>query len=361
MTTRKKKIITNIIFYTLIVLIYSFVLFGVITKFTGGAVYLGNNRMDVVLTGSMSEKNEAHLDFLEGTVQFQPYDIVVSSTINKDTELFVKDVVMFRSPNYHNQLVVHRIVNIEETGNKLTITRLAKKKVNNQDMMMLVETGLIRLTALDFKKIEIEAYTEKEYDTYLIMQSNAQPVTPIVETTKISDNLYRHHIYYEKNNNYTYVSVIGNYSLSQTVYIASVTYHSDSKGATTITADDVTPDDKGNVEMFLYPYNLYEIRADKSYSSDGKFTIEQLISRVHTVMPKLGHVIRFLQSIPGIIMMVGLAIIITVASFLLNREDKRQKLESSNNDEVVENQIEEKKKESLVDKNNDDKSDKNSE
>lgn len=360
MTTKKKKVITNIIFYTLIVFIYSFVLFGVITKFTGGAVYLGNNRMDVVLTNSMSYKNENHLDFLEGTTQIQPFDIVTSSTINKDSELFVKDVVLFRSPNYHNQLVVHRIIGIEETGNKLTITRLLKEQFNNQEMMRLDATGLIRLTALDFTKIEIDAYTDQEYAKYLIMQSNAKNVEPIVETTKISDNLYHHHIYYEKNNNFTYVSVIGNYSLNQKVYIASVTYHSDSKGATTITANDVTPDDKGNVMKFLYPYNLYEIRADTAYSSDGKFTIEQLISRVHTVTPKLGHVFRFLQSIPGIIMMVGLAIIITVASFLLNKEDKKHKLETSNNEEIIDNQSEEKKKESLIDKNNDDKSDNNS-
>ena len=54
------------------------------------------------------------------------------------------------------------------------------------------------------------------------------------------------------------------------------------------------------------------------------FERKELISKVTNVIPKVGHVTHFLQSIPGIIMLVGLTVIITVASFFLNKPAKNK-------------------------------------
>ena len=367
MTIKKKKLITNIIFYTLIVFIYAIVLFGVITKFTGGSVFLGNLRADVVLTDSMSKRNPSHLDFLEGTTQFQPHDVVFSNRIDESTELFVKDCVLFRSPNYHNQFVVHRIVNIEEKGTELVFNKYNKATINDMDAVTLEPTGLIKMIPLDFNSIKIDFYTTISYSQYIVLQVNKSNVEYQIETTKIRDDLYHHIVTYTKSNDYTYQSVIGRYSLNVDIYITSITYVSKTKGtevveATKIPDPVVDPDSGQSVYTYLaYAYKLYEIRADKGYSSDGKFKKEDLVSRVHTVWPWVGHIIQFLQSIPGIIMMVGLAIIITVTSFLLNKTIKKEQANAVNNCEVVENQIEEKKIESTIDKKKRDKSDKNSE
>jgi len=40
------------------------------------------------------------------------------------------------------------------------------------------------------------------------------------------------------------------------------------------------------------------------------------------VIPKMGHVVRFITSIPGVIMLVGIGVLISVASYFLSKNKK---------------------------------------
>jgi len=352
MTKKKKNLIINIFFYTLLVIIYVFVTFGVITKFTGNAIYLGNLRADVVLTDSMSVRNEEHLDFLEGTTQIQPFDLVFSNRVDENTQLEIKDCVLFRSSNYYNQIVCHRIVGIEEKGVNFKIENFHKNRgdVFGKDYITLDFQGCISLDPVPFQHIEIEMYTKELMSDYLIFQINRDIVQPTVNTTKVADHLYKHIISYDKDNNFTYGSIIYRATESEH-YITSIRYESNSRGVDVVDTSKITVDE-GTIPEYkrlLFSYKLYEIRADKAYSSDDKVRREEIISKVSSIVPKIGHIISFLQSIPGIIMMVGIAIIITVASYLMGREDKKNKLKKQEeNGSIVE---EEALKEAKTDKN----------
>lgn len=326
MTKKKKNLIINIFFYTLLIIIYGFVTFGVITKFTGGRVHLGSMSMDVVLTDSMSYRNKDNKD-LDGTSQIQPFDIVVSHSINESTELNVKDVVLFRSKNYNYQIVCHRIIAITQKGKDFTVINSHKDtpEFASKELLTLDHQGFITLDPIPFSKITVELYTRELRENYLIFQINKKNVPVNVETEKLADNLYHHYISYEKTDDYTYGSIIGR-SGSFEHYISSITYESNKSGNTTVDSKDIVLDETGSYKTLLYTYELYTIRPDTSTGTDGDYKREDLISKVTSVIPKLGHLIHFLQSIPGIIMMVGLAIIVSVGSYLMGREDKKNKL-----------------------------------
>ena len=295
--------------------------------------------MDVVLTDSMSYRNKDNKD-LDGTTQIQPFDIVVSHTINENTELNVKDVVLFRSKNYNYNIVCHRIINITEKGKEFTIinSHKATPTFGSKEFLVLDHQGYITLDPIPFSKITVELYTRELRENYLIFQINKKNVSVNVETEKVEENLYHHYISYEKADDFTYGSIIGRYG-SYEHYISSVTYESRKTGNEIVDSKDITLSETGGFKKFLYPYNLYTIRPDTSTGTDGDYKKEELISKVTTVIPKLGHVIHFLQSIPGIIMMVGLAIIVSIASFLMGREDKKNKLKKQQeNGSIVENE-----------------------
>lgn len=113
-TSKKKVKVVNIILNVICVLIFTFAAYELILKFTNNSIYLFGVRSDVVLTNSMSFKNEdprVQL-FLEGhDDQLQRGDLVYSTKVKKDTELNVYDIVLFINKD-NNKLTIHRIVDI---------------------------------------------------------------------------------------------------------------------------------------------------------------------------------------------------------------------------------------------------------
>ena len=67
----------------------------------------------VVMSGSMSEKNEANTYLFENNLnnQFQTYDVVFLDKLPDEFELKQYDIVMYE---VENTLIIHRIINIEE-------------------------------------------------------------------------------------------------------------------------------------------------------------------------------------------------------------------------------------------------------
>ncbi|MCR4879666.1 MAG: hypothetical protein K5906_01755 [Bacilli bacterium] len=318
---KRKKIIKNIIFYTLLAIIYSIAIFGVVNKFTGGVIYLGNSRLDVVLTDSMSQRNKKYSDFLSNTNQIQTYDMVKSTKINDETELKIKDVVLFNNKAL-NKTVVHRIVDIHEKGNAFKIDLATKSTFYNHDVIRLGLNGLISLYALDFTSVSIQSYSLSSENPHFTVKVGSETLASTYSSESMGE-YYSHSVTFQRDNYQPVDSTIyspGDYD----DYISSITYHSNSGNDVVFNASEFEANESGGYEHLYNKYYLYEIRADKASSSDGTFKRSELIAKVDYIIPKLGYAIKFITSIPGIIMIVGVGIIMVVTSYLLDKNKKKK-------------------------------------
>ena len=95
---------------------FVFAFYELIVKFTNNSIYLFGVRSDVVLSNSMSFKNEDKQvqKFLEGhDDQLKRGDLVYSTKVTAKTELKVYDIVLFINRD-NNKLTIHRIVVIRD-------------------------------------------------------------------------------------------------------------------------------------------------------------------------------------------------------------------------------------------------------
>ena len=345
MKPKTKKIIINVAFYLALVLIYSITIFSLINRFNNETIYLGNTRVDVVLTDSMSERNEKHADFLEDTTQIQPFDMVVSKKINDDTELNIKDCVLFKNPKLNNKLVVHRIINITHEGVPFEITSCEKTTFDDIEVTKLGSSGMVKMSSFNITDVKIEAYSPKEYDQYFVFFLGKNSYPTEVETTKIREGVYKHLITFSRASSVPFSTTIAPAS-EEELYISSITYTSFTKGDIVYNTKELVVDEEGSYHALYADYYMYETRGDKGTTSDGSFERSELIAKVDHIIPKLGHVVHFLQSLPGMIMLVGLTILITFTSYLLaNNGKKKRKEETASDGDTSTPQIEEKKNE----------------
>lgn len=325
MTSKKKKLVTNIIFYTLIVLIYGFVIFQLIVKFNGGVVYLFDTRFDVVLTDSMSKKNENHLDFLDGTSQIQVYDVVSSKKINDNTELNLKDVVLFKNPDLQGRTVMHRIAEITQKYDTLKINTAVEYTFNGVKTISLTTYGSsIYLSDQSLKSIEVEFVSNILSESYFSFNIGGSYVDGELTTTKI-DNYYQHKLVALTNTKAAIPTRIVPTILDD-AYITKVTYTTNTDRTFDFGAADYIKPEAEIFEAKVNVIDFYKLRGDKAkdFDAGGKeFERSELISKVDNVIPKLGYIVRFLNSIPGMILLIGLAIIITVTSYFYNRIPKK--------------------------------------
>ncbi len=338
MTAKTKKIVSNIFFYLALAIIYGIAIFAIITKFTGGSLFIGNTRADVVLTDSMSEKNENHLDFLEGTTQIQRFDIVVSQKIDDNTELNVKDCVLFKNPNMGNKTVVHRIINITEQGTSFKINNFIRDKVNNEEVYYYISptSGSTTLSVIDFTEVKVVGYSYSS-TCYLQVMVGSNIVESMVNSTALEGGLYKHEVTYNRTSSAPNKTTILS-GTDKREYISSVTYTSKTKGTFSFNASELPQDSSSNFSKLFNSYFLYEIRADKSNTADGIYERSSLISKVNMVIPKIGLFFYFIQSIPGLITLIGLALIITLASFFWTKNEKKKQLMASNGGDVIDNE-----------------------
>ena len=117
-SNKQKKTIkpVNIILNAICILIFVFAAYELIVKFTSNSIYLFGVRSDVVLSDSMSYKNEDEdvQTFLEGhDDQIQKGDLVYSEKVTDKTVLNVYDIVVFKNRD-NNLLTIHRIVEMKD-------------------------------------------------------------------------------------------------------------------------------------------------------------------------------------------------------------------------------------------------------
>ena len=319
----KKKLIANIIFYTVAALLYIFIGYELVCKFTGNNVYLFGNRFDVVLTGSMSTKNENHLDFLEGTNQIQPFDLVVSNKITKDTKLEEKDIVLFKNPDLNGQTDMHRIVQVVEKGDEVDFLNVDLIDFNNKKGIEFISYGsCIAVSSVPLSKVTLKFISNKPYNSNYSFCIGATYVEPTSHSSiELKEDLYEHEMVYERTGTYPVKVEFRSTILDIKSYITSIFLECGEKNVDIRAEDYIPTDQKSNTKIYN-PYYLYEIRGDAAKDSDGTFMKEELISKVVGVVPKLGYFVRFISSIPGIILIIGLALLFTIFAYLYNKPEK---------------------------------------
>lgn len=120
---KTKKIISNVIFYTLLVLFIPVFVYAVSNRITNNKMPLGDKRVRVVASGSRSKKNEANKDYLENENlrkqynldnQFQKNDRIIVSKPEGVNDIHLYDVVVYDNRKT-NRTIIHRVIKIDDS------------------------------------------------------------------------------------------------------------------------------------------------------------------------------------------------------------------------------------------------------
>lgn len=110
-------ILCKIITYILLAVIFVFFAISVIVQISGSFIGRGFSVPKVVLSESMSFQHEQNTYLKEFGLndQFSTFDLVFLEQLPGESELELYDIVVYE---YHGELVIHRIVGIEEPNEK---------------------------------------------------------------------------------------------------------------------------------------------------------------------------------------------------------------------------------------------------
>lgn len=312
-----RKKIGTIASFALPIFLFFIVLLEMVFRFTGTSFYFFDTRYDVVLTDSMSEKNENHLDFLAGhDDQIQAFDLVVSKKIKKDTELNVYDIVLFDNPDIGTDM--HRIVDIDEVGEEAVLSNLSKETLYGEDVIAFdIGSSIVWDDAFIFNEFTLVTLSSSPYNDDFYFNINHSSITPMVRISLEGDH-YRNTISFKRDSSSPASFSITKKSYSMENKILSLDID-DQNGAIHLDASSLLKNE--SEQSIVYnPVQKYQIRGDKAKTDDGWFNREELISKVVRVHSKLGYAARFLGSFYGAILMVGLAIICFLYMWLRDRE-----------------------------------------
>lgn len=284
-------------------------------------------RADVVLSNSMSYKNEEYADFLEGhDDQFKKFDLVFSKKIDSEENLNVYDIVLFNNPLIGT--TVHRIVGKELLKKDSFSLDLANTSFfEGKKAIVLSEVGsqIVSEDTISFNRVELVIYSPNEYcDGYNFVARNELLATS-VQSEKI-DRYYKHTITAtrESSSPAKFLLVHKTYFDYENDYISSLCINA-ARGDIEINATNIVQDN----DAYYYETNFtykYEIRGDAASQSDGKFEIGDIYSKLVGVAPNMGYVVRYLSSVWGVVLMIGLGFVIMAASYYWENMNKKPRI-----------------------------------
>ena len=332
----RARIVGKVLASILVASLFIFVAVELYYKFTQKTFYVFNHRFDVVLTDSMSKKNEAYEEFLKDTEQIQAFDFVVSKRITDKTKLDVLDVVIFNNPDVGTDM--HRIVEIDRIGETFELKNLAEEKVGevttfkfaSPDSCIALEKTYV-YTDMEVVAYSREAFDENEY----YFNVGASAIEPTIASTQESNGYYRNVITYHRDSKSP-----AKFSIAKRNYDYNATFEyiklSGGKNEILINNDIVKQADEDGKYMFNVS-ERYLIRGDKANTDDGWYERKDLQSKVTNVIPKMGYPVRFLSSPWGTIMILGLCLI-PIAYWLLFDKKKKdpEQLEETKEEPKVE-------------------------
>lgn len=319
------KKVFDIISWIFIALLFILSLSLVLIRNAKGTIYLFNSRYDVVLTKSMSYKNESHLDFLEGhDNQIQPFDVVQSEKVNSSTELNIYDIVLFNNPYVGTDM--HRIVNKEKDGSD-DIYIFKGEYLQDNNLLLPDVDSYFYTNFMSYSTMEmVVECSSPQYNDFYNFNFNSKSYKPIVTITNDGDK-YIHKYVLDNDTTMPGITTIAHkkeFDYSDHI-IKSIKFNS-YYGTFEINNNQLVDYERENTKLFRTNITYtYEIRGDAAKDSDGWYKIDQIYSRVTNVIPKVGYAIRYLSSPYGIIMLTGTAFIIIIVSFLIEKSEKKDK------------------------------------
>ena len=304
---KSRKIVSNVLSYSLIGFLFLIVTVSLIYKITDQPFYFFNTRFDVVLTDSMSSVNPEHKDFLKGhNDQIQAFDFVVSEKITDDTKLNVYDIVVFDNPRIGTDM--HRIIDVENVGDTFELNNIEKDKINNHDVYRFNSpaSSIFMTTVFTFSRIELVTYSLEPYDSneYYININNNEVQVEV--SSHIYAGYYVNYLTYDRNSLSPATFSITKKSYQFDSSFASIKLYGGKKECF-ITPELIKEEEKQ--ELMLNTSQKYKIRGDKAKTDDGWYTRDKIQSKVVKVIPKFGYVARFLSSPYGTILILGIAMI----------------------------------------------------
>lgn len=327
---KKTKLILDIVSYVFVFLFFVAALTSCILKFSGVKFNVFGSRYDVVLTDSMSEKNEKYKEFLEGhDDQFNAFDVVKSEKIEKQSDIKLYDVVLYNDPNIG--LNMHRIVNIVEDGKDIIkATDSSIKTIGDYSGISFDNfTSHFASELLSFDQVEMKVLSKTDGDGE-IFDFNCSSVSLTAEIKKEAAGEYFIFTYNVKKDNslpgYLYITYKHNHNFDNEL-ILSLKVNS-SNGEINATSADFSLVNDELVGEFNHSFR-FETRGDKADTSDGMISFSKIEGKVVKRIPKLGYFLRFMESIWGVIMFILLGFIILGSAMLREHFDKKEVLATS--------------------------------
>lgn len=115
------SVIGKVISHSMLFVIIIFFGFSVASRILGNSLLINDTGVVVIASGSMSNKNEDNKYLVENELnnQFDTYDIIGLQKYKSMDEVKLYDIVAFKDVN--NNLIVHRIISIENVNGELEI------------------------------------------------------------------------------------------------------------------------------------------------------------------------------------------------------------------------------------------------
>ena len=326
-TKQKSKKILEILSYVLVFLLFICSLLCLIARFNGAKFDLFGNRYDVVLTDSMSYKNENHSDFLiNDNNQFKPFDLAVSKKLPSPEELKEHDVVIYTDRSIGTNM--HRIVEIDTSHYEDVIFTVAQQtEINgNRGVVLNDLTSQILTNDISFKTMSFTTFSILEstdnFHFYALNKLYAPEITreAVEGGYKTTYKLTRD----TEAPAELKISHKAIYDYSKEIITA---VHIDSKaGVIDVNMDELRPSNDGNANL-LATFNKefkFKTRGDAAKDDDGWYSYNDLQALVVGNAKGMGYPIRFMGSIWGGLMFALLAILILVADIIMDRLNKKE-------------------------------------
>lgn len=326
-----RKRVNRILAYSLVASLFVIVGVGMGYKFAKKPFYFYNRRYDVVLTDSMSEKNEKYQDFLKDTEQIQAFDFVVSEKISDDTKLNVLDVVIFDNPDIG--IDMHRIVEVEQVGDVFQLNNLSEEKVGEIDTFKFVSptSSIVLEKTFIYTDVEIVTYTQDAYDeSEYYFNVDGISINPTIASTLEANGYYRNVITYHRDSARPTTFSITKQSYE---YLSHFEYIKLSGGNSNILINSNIVKQAENSKYMFNVNERYLIRGDKANTDDGWYERPQLDAKVVRVIPKFGYPMRFLSTPYGAIMIIGLMFIPIVYWVFFEKKPKKEKQQKKEGEE----------------------------
>ena len=320
----RKRLIIDIVCYTLLGICFLFALIGVLLKFSGNRFNLFGYRFDVVLTDSMSSKNPKWEDFLKGhDNQIQAFDLVVSKDVTSPKELAVYDIVLFE--NKQVGLDMHRIVGMTPYGDdEITVEKGVISNLDGRDGILLpyIESDFVS-NAISIKEITFVTYSQSNYEgSHFNFNVQSVELIPEITTENVNGGFLKTYHVVRDSTSPGQLVISHKFEYNYATELVSSCLIKNKADDIIINKDTVAVDGENLVGHFNQTYK-YEIRGDKAPNSDGLFTIDKIYSKVVGVMPKMGYVVRFLSSIWGSVLLIGLGIMAVGFDIISSVIDKK--------------------------------------